>query len=152
VGVLLLVLGAGIALGTWWINTLGRSLPRARVLGVGLLIVAAGMSVFALSKHFAVFAGAALLIGAAAAPAYVLSETLLQEGTEPRQRGRVFSARDFVMRVVFVVAGTGAGFLTRAAGTRAALLVCCGLIAAAGLAALAMERRMPARPTPVAGE
>jgi MFS family permease len=106
------------------------------------LIVAAGLAAFALSRLFAVFAGAAFLIGVAAAPTYVLSETLLQEGTEPRQRGRVFSARDFVMRLVFVVGGTAAGFLTRAAGTQVALLVCGGLIAGAGLAALAWGRSM----------
>jgi MFS family permease len=143
VGVLLLVLGGGSAFGTWWVNTHGRAFPRALLLGAGLLIVSAGLAAFALSSLFAVFAGAAFLIGVAAAPAYVLSETLLQEGTEPRQRGRVFSARDFVMRVLFVAAGTAAGFLTRAAGTRAALLVCGGLIAAAGIAALAWGRRMP---------
>jgi predicted MFS family arabinose efflux permease len=155
-GVLLLVLGAGSALGTWWVNTRGRALPRAVLLGGGLLIVSAGLTAFALSSLFVVFAGAAFLIGVAAAPAYVLSETLLQEGTEPRQRGRVFSARDFVMRLVFVVGGTAAGFLTRSAGTRAALLVCGGLVAAAGMAALAWGRRMPgssdaARSVPDAG-
>lgn len=143
-GVLLLVLCVGSALGTWWVNTRGRALPRAALLGSGLLIVSVGLAAFALSSLFAVFAGAAFLIGVAAAPTYVLSETLLQEGTEPRQRGRVFSARDFVMRLVFVVGGTAAGFLTRSAGTRPALLVCGGLIAVAGMAALAWGRRMSA--------
>jgi MFS family permease len=141
-GVLLLVLGAGSALGTWWVNTHGRAIPRARLLGAGLLLVGAGLAVFASSSLFAVFAAVALVIGIAAAPAYVLSETLLQEGTEPRQRGRVFSARDFVMRLVFVLAATGAGLLTRATGTRAALLVCAALVVAAGIAALRWERRM----------
>jgi len=141
-GVLLLVLGGGSALGTWWVNTRGRAFPRALLLGGGLLIVSVGLTAFALSSLFAVFAGAAFLIGVAAAPVYVLSETLLQESTEPRQRGRVFSARDFVMRLVFVVGGTAAGFLSRSAGTRAALLVCGGLIAAAGMLALAWGRRM----------
>lgn len=142
-GALLLVLGTGMGLGTWLVNTRGRTIPRARLLGLGLLVVGAGLAAFALSHRFAVFAIAAFVIGVAAAPTYVLSETLLQEGTAPRERGRVFSARDFVMRSVFVVGGTAAGFLTRAAGTTAALLVCAALIAAAGLMALAWERRMP---------
>jgi MFS family permease len=142
-GVLLPVLAAGSALGIWWVDVYGRAHRRAWLLGGGLLIVGAGLAVFALSHRFAVFVGAAFLVGVAAAPAYVLSETLLQEGTEPRQRGRVFSARDFVMRLLFVVGGTAAGLVTRAAGTRAALLVCAGVVAGAGVAALAWGRRMP---------
>jgi len=145
VGMLLLVLGIGSALGTWWVNTGGRRVPRPWLLGGGLLIVAAGLATFALSGRLAVFAVAGLIIGLAAAPAFVLSETLLQEGTEPRQRGRVFSARDFLMRLVFLLGGTTAGFLTRSAGTRLALLVCAGLVGAAGLTALVWERRVEAR-------
>ena len=136
VGVLLLVLGVGSALGTWWVNRWGPALPHGRLLGCGLLVVSAGLTTFALSSRFAVFAGAALLIGLAAAPAFTLSETLLQEGTETRQRGRVFSARDFLMRLVFLLGGTVAGYLTRWAGTRTALLACAGLVAVAAVAAL----------------
>jgi MFS family permease len=136
VGLLLFVLCIGSGVGTWWVNTGGRAHGRPRLLGVGLLLVGAGLALFALSSDLRVFAVAALLIGLAAAPSFVLSETLLQEGTEPRQRGRVFSARDFLMRLVFLVGGTAAGFLTRAAGTRAALLVCAAIVALTGLAAL----------------
>ena len=145
VGMLLLVLGIGSALGTWWVNTGGRRVPRAWLLGGGLLIVAVGLATFALSGRLAVFAVAGLVIGLAAAPAFVLSETLLQEGTEPRQRGRVFSARDFLMRLVFLLGGTTAGFLTRSEGTRLALLVCAGLVATAGMTALVWERRQERR-------
>jgi len=145
VGMLLLVLGIGSALGTWWVNTGGRRVPRAWLLGGGLLIVAAGLSIFALSGRLVVFAMAGLVIGLAAAPAFVLSETLLQEDTEPRQRGRVFSARDFLMRLVFLLGGTTAGFLTRSEGTRLALLVCAGLVAVAGMTALVWERRIEGR-------
>lgn len=144
VGMLLLVLGVGSAFGTWWVNTGGRRVPRPWLLGGGLMIVAVGLATFALSGRFAVFAVAGVVIGLAAAPAFVLSETLLQEGTEPRQRGRVFSARDFLMRLVFLLGGTTAGFLTRSEGTRLALLVCAGLVGVAGVTALVWERRYEA--------
>ena len=111
------VLGIGSAFGTWWVNAGGRRVPRAWLLGGGLMIVGVGMATFALSTRYAVFAVSGLIIGLAAAPAFVLSETLLQEGTEPRQRGRVFSARDFLMRLVFLLGGTTAGFLSRAEST-----------------------------------
>jgi DHA3 family macrolide efflux protein-like MFS transporter len=145
VGVLLFVLCIGSALGTWWVNTGGRAIRRTLLLGGGLLLVSVGMAAFALSSLFAVFAVAGFVVGLAAAPAFVLSETLLQEGTEPRQRGRVFSARDFLMRLVFVLGGTTAGLLSRSAGTRAALLTCAGVIAVAGLLALTWGRRTAAR-------
>jgi predicted MFS family arabinose efflux permease len=140
VGMLLLVLGIGSAFGTWWVNAGGRQVPRAWLLGGGLMIVGVGMATFALSTRYAVFAVSGLIIGLAAAPAFVLSETLLQEGTEPRQRGRVFSARDFLMRLVFLLGGTTAGFLSRAEGTRLALLVCAGVITVAGITAFAWGR------------
>jgi len=143
VGLLLMVLGAGSGLGTWWVNTRGRALPRPVLLGVGLLVVGAGLVAFAVSSRFAVFAAAAFLIGVAAAPSFVLSETLIQEGTETRQRGRVFSARDFLMRLVFLIGVSLAGVATRAFGTRFALLVCAVLVAGAGAVALAWGRRDP---------
>ena len=152
VGMLLLVLGIGSAFGTWWVNTAGRRVPRPWLLGGGLLLVAVGLATFALSSRLAVFAVAGLVIGLAAAPVFVLSETLLQEGTEPRQRGRVFSARDFLMRLVFLLGGTTAGFLTRSEGTRLALLVCAGLVAVAGMTALLWERRIEERAVKPRGE
>jgi len=140
VGMLLLVLGIGSAIGTWWVNAGGRAVPRAWLLGGGLIVVGAGLAAFAMSTRYAVFAVAGLVIGVAAAPAFVLSETLLQEGTEPRQRGRVFSARDFLMRLVFLLGGTTAGFMTRSQGTRLALLVCAGVVTVAGIVAFAWGR------------
>jgi len=140
VGMLLLVLGIGSAIGTWWVNAGGRAVPRAWLLGGGLIVVGAGLATFAMSTRYVVFAVAGLVIGLAAAPAFVLSETLLQEGTEPRQRGRVFSARDFLMRLVFLLGGTTAGFVTRSQGTRLALLVCAGVVTAAGIVAFAWSR------------
>jgi MFS family permease len=143
VGMLLLVLGIGSAIGTWWVNAGGRAVPRPWLLGGGLIVVGAGLATFAISTHYVVFAAAGLVIGLAAAPAFVLSETLLQEGTEPRQRGRVFSARDFLMRLVFLLGGTTAGFVTRSQGTRLALLVCAGVVTVAGIVAFAWSRTAP---------
>ena len=131
-GVLLAVLGLGSGLGIWWINVHGRRIPRPILLSAGLVLAGAALAVFALSTRFAVFACAAFAIGIAAAPAFMLSETLLQEGSEPRQRGRVFSVRDFLMRLVFLVGVTAAGAVSRSFGVHTALLLCAVLIAGAG--------------------
>jgi len=136
-GLLMCALGLGAGLSTWWVNSHGRGLPRPLLLGVGLLLAAGGLCAFAVSTRFAVFVAASFVVGVFVAPAFVLSETLLQEGAEPRQRGRVFSARDFLMRLLFLVTVTLAAWLTRGFGTRLALLVSAGIVAAAGLLSMA---------------
>jgi hypothetical protein len=68
---------------------------------------------------------------------------MLQEGTEPRQRGRVFSARDFLMRLMLLGGQTVAGIATPLIGTGATLLLAAGMIALVGLLAFVMGSRMP---------
>lgn len=142
-GVLLFVFGLGSGLATWWVNRHGRAIPRPHLLGGGLLLAAGGLVAFAVSSRFAVFAGAAFLIGLGAAPVFVLSETLLQIGTEPRQRGRVFSARDFLMRLLVLLSTTAAGWATPRFGTAAILLVCAAVVTVAGGLAILWGRSQP---------
>ncbi|TMQ49991.1 MAG: MFS transporter [Candidatus Eisenbacteria bacterium] len=143
-GVLLCALGLGAGLSTWWINTRGRAAPRPAVLGIGLVLAAGALAAFAASTRFAVFVASSFLVGAFVAPAFVLSETLLQEGAEPRQRGRVFSARDFLMRLLFLLTATVAAWLTRGFGTRVALLASACIVAVAGALAMAWGMLDPA--------
>jgi len=84
-------------------------------------------------------AGVAFVIGICAAPVFVLSETLLQRGAVLEQRGRVFSARDFMMRLAFMFAVAAAGAVTRANGTSLALLSGAGLVLFAGLVTIGWE-------------
>lgn len=148
VGVLITVLGIGAGLGTWWVNTKGRRVRAPVLLGVGLLLVSVGLIAFAVSTRFAVFAVAAFIIGLSAAPAFVLSETLLQTGTSSRQRGRVFSARDFMMRLLLFLSGTLAAWVTNGWGTRNAILTSAALVAMAGVVTMLYGRRtsIPAVP------
>jgi len=143
VGVLLCVLGLGAALGTWWVNTAGRDRPRPLVLGGGMVLVGLALVAFAVTRRFAVFSASAFLVGLFAAPAFVLTETLLQEGTELQHRGRIFSLRDFLMRLAFMVSVAVAGSLSRAFGTVPTLLVAAVSLAATGLLTIAWGRRHP---------
>jgi MFS family permease len=149
-GVLLATLGAGSGLSTWWVNRQGLRIRPALLLGWGLVLSGASLVAFAVSSRFAVFAVAAFVTGVGAAPAFTLAETLLQECTETRQRGRVFSARDFLMRLVFLVGVSAAGAVTRGLGTRAALLIAAALVAGAGAVALVWGRGVRRSPAPVA--
>ena len=113
-GALLFAIGVGSGIGAWWINTRGKRLPRAQVLGAGLALAGVTLAAFALSRLFAVFVASALLLGLFAAPALVLTETVLQEGTELAHRARVFSVRDFLMRLTLLVSVTGAAWMVAA--------------------------------------
>jgi MFS family permease len=144
VGVLLCTLGLGSLLGTWWINTRGRGVPRPLLLGFGYVLASGGLVAFAVTTRFAVFAIAAFLIGVFIAPAFVLCETLLQEGVELPQRGRVFSARDFLMRLALLLSGLVAAWLVRETGTRETMLVCAALVGGIGVLALIWGNRDPA--------
>ena len=145
-GVLMAVLGAGSALSAWWLNTGGRGLPRARVLAVGIVLAGAGLLLFAATTRFTFFAAAAFLMGMAAAPALMVTETLLQEATERGLRGRVFSARDFIMRSVLLLSVSLAGWVTRQWGPQAALLLAGVLVL--GVGGVAIVRSPHALRTP----
>lgn len=142
-GLLLAALALGSALGTWWVNTRGRRVPPPLLLGVGLLLTGGWLVAFAVSRRFAVFAVAGFLIGVCIAPVFVLTETLLQQGADLRQRGRVFSLRDFAMRLGFQLAIVLAALLTPLIGTGPTLIVAAALIALAGAASLAWGRQAP---------
>jgi MFS family permease len=143
VGLLLAALGLGALLGTWWINTRGKRVPRPVLLGVGFLLAGGAIIAFAVTTRFAVFAIAAFLVGTFVAPAFVLCETLLQEGVDLAHRGRIFSTRDFLMRLALLLSGLAAAWLAAAMGTKLTLLVCAALVALVGVMALAWGRRDP---------
>jgi hypothetical protein len=143
VATLIATVGVGSALGIWWLNTRGRAHPRHQVLAGGLLLAAAGFVAFAVSTRFAVFTGAALLMGLGIAAVFVLPETMLQEASEPRQRGRVFGARDFLMRLMLLAGQSVAAVATPLIGLVPTLLVAAGMIALVGLLAFVLGRRLP---------
>ncbi len=134
-------LGVGAALATWWVNTHGRRLPRPLLLGAGMMLAGVWLVCMAVSQRYAVFVIASFLIGACIAPAFVLTETLVQEGTDLHQRGRVFSLRDFAMRLLLLGSLALATLLTPLFGTTNTLLVAATCISGAGLLSLAWGRR-----------
>lgn len=95
----------------------------------------------AVSTRYAVFVIASFLIGASIAPAFVLTETLVQEGTDLHQRGRVFSLRDFAMRLLLLGSLALATVLTPLLGTTPTLIVAAVCIAGAGVLSMAWGRR-----------
>ena len=144
-GALLFAIGVGSGIGTWWINTYGKRLPRAYVLGAGLALAGCTLALFAMSRLFAVFLGAAVLLGLFAAPALVLTETALQEGTDLAHRARVFSLRDFAMRLTLLVSVSSAAWLVQVIDARTTLLACAVALLVLGGCTAGLGRRA-ARP------
>jgi MFS transporter, DHA3 family, macrolide efflux protein len=143
-GLLMCAVGLGAGLGTWWVNTRGRRWPQPILLGGGLLLVGLGIVAFAVSSRFAVFAIAAFLIGIFAAPTFFLAETLMQQSTELDQRGRVFSLRDFLTRLAFLVSVNVAVLATHTIGVMTALILSAALVALVGGFTLGWGRHVPA--------
>ena len=144
-GGLLFAIGVGSGIGTWWINTRGKRLPRAQVLGAGLALAGCALLLFALSRLFAVFVGSALLLGLFAAPALVLTETVLQEETELAHRARVFSLRDFLMRLTLLVSVSISAWMVSLTSPRTTMLACAAGLILLGVLTTGLGRRSAAR-------
>ncbi len=145
---LMVAFAVGAGLGTWLVNRYAKSWPRAIVLGTSLIAAGGFLVAIAVTTRFAVFAIAGFLVGLCAAPAFVLTETLLQEGADTSQRGRVFSLRDFAMRATNQVSVWIAAAATPLLGTPAALLIAAVIIAGAGALAFVSGRRVANPPAP----
>ncbi len=140
-GALLFAIGVGSGIGAWWINTRGKRLPRAQVLGIGLALAGITMAVFATSRLFAVFVASAVLLGLFAAPALVLTETVLQEGTKLEHRARVFSVREFLMRLTLLISVSGAAWMVALTDPSTTMLACAAGLVVLGACIVAAERR-----------
>jgi MFS family permease len=140
-GALLFAIGVGSGIGAWWINTRGKRLPRAQLLGIGLALAGITMAVFATSRLFAVFVASAVLLGLFAAPALVLTETVLQEGTKLEHRARVFSVREFLMRLTLLISVSGAAWMVALTDPSTTMLACAAGLVVLGVSIVAAERR-----------
>ena len=122
----------------------GRKMPRFRLLLVGAAIFGLGCTLAAFAPNYWLFAGALVVIGAAALTFTNTTNSLMQLSTEPAMRGRVMA-----LRVGIALGGTpiGApivGWVASHYGPRWAL----GIGAASGFAAAIVALVAVGRPPP----
>ena len=122
----------------------GRKMPRFRLLLVGAAIFGLGCTLAAFAPNYWSFAGALVVIGAAALTFTNTTNSLMQLSTEPAMRGRVMA-----LRVGIALGGTpiGApivGWVASHYGPRWAL----GIGAASGFAAAIVVLVAVGRPPP----
>jgi hypothetical protein len=116
------------------------------VLGSALVLTGISIVPFAASSLFAVFLVAAFFAGVCIAPVLVLSETVLQEGTQLEHRARVFSARDFLMRLTLLVSVSATAWFADLTSAVHSLIVASVVLIAIGVATLVRERRATTLP------
>lgn len=111
-GVLIFVLGLGVALGVVALSILQGRVPKEWVFVVGVfaagasLIAAASMSTLETAGTFV------FVLGTCAGTVYVLGFTLLHEHVEDELRGRIFSALYTLVRLCVLVAFAVGPFLS----------------------------------------
>lgn len=145
VGVLLCAIGIGTGVGTWWLNRHGREHGASVLLGAGLALAAVAVLLFAATPYFAAFVVAAALIGLFAAPSLILTDTVLQQATALNLRARVFSAKDFIVRLTLLASLAATAWLVVAIGTRPTLVVCGIALVTAGALIAVRARAVPPR-------
>ncbi|MDQ4005577.1 MAG: MFS transporter, partial [Actinomycetota bacterium] len=136
--------GLGMLIGTLMAPAVARRIRRELALTVG--IAAVGIAILCAAMASSVWVIAVLWVGAGIGNAVgtICYETLLQERTPDRFRGRVIAASESVLEASFLLGAACAGFVAHAAGVRGAFAVAGAvfLIAAAGsLVALRPRRR-----------
>jgi len=160
--VVVLPLGVGIVMGILLLNAYGRLVPRRRVIEGGLIALGVLLAVMALSGRISAFlaasttrsglpdlslltsllsivVGVAFFAGIAYAAVAIPAQTQLQEDIPEDVRGRVFGVLNMLVSVASFLPILIVGPIADLLGTTIVLLLVAGLIAASGVASIALR-------------
>jgi predicted MFS family arabinose efflux permease len=115
--------GAGMLLGSTSAGALSRRVPRERLLALSFGLVGLALTIASQAGSLAPVLLLFLLAGFANAVGYIAYESLLQERTPDRVRGRVLAATESVLDAALLVGSLGAGALGAALGARGIFLL-----------------------------
>jgi predicted MFS family arabinose efflux permease len=141
-GLLITISQIGYVLGLALLVPSGDLQERRGLIGVALLVTAAGLVVAAIAPSFAVFAGALALVGFTATAAQVIvpmSASLAAESERGRVVGTVMSG----LLIGILLARTFSGLLAAALGWRSVFWVAAGIMV---VLALTLRARLPRVP------
>ncbi|MEO0165383.1 MAG: MFS transporter [candidate division WOR-3 bacterium] len=117
VGVLAAVGAVGLLLGAYLAGTLGHYFDLRRFIIYCFILISAGLFFFPFIHEFYQFIIIALLVGIAASPIFIGQDTLIHQYADEEVRGRIFSFRDWLLNLTFVVGalivGSLSSFLTK---------------------------------------
>ena len=148
VGLLGGMTAAGMIVGSLAIGTVGTRFDKGTIILAAMSLLGIAMSIGALFYTFAAMLPIAFVGGALLAPVMVSQDTLIHEAAPPASRALIFSTRELVLGVVFVLTawtvGGGVALASRGGWDEPyrALLGICGIVFAlvAAVAALAHIR------------
>lgn len=147
-GLLAMVLGIGLFLGSLVYGKLGRRLSQYKTIFVSLILSGFMLMTFAFSIHrypyFAVAAVCAVALGMAIAPIIIASNTIVHKASDTGMRGKVFSSLEIVMHLAFLICMFISSFLAERYVSHVTILLSVGaLFSALGAISLVSHRKMP---------
>jgi MFS family permease len=117
VGVLAAVGAIGLLLGAFITGTLGHYLDLKIFIVYCFILVGIGLFAFPFINQFYQFIIIALIVGIAASPIFIGQDTLIHHYADEEIRGRIFSFRDWLLNLTFVigalVVGSMAAFIVK---------------------------------------
>mgnify|MGYP000038285055 CR=1 FL=1 len=112
VGVLAAVGAIGLLLGAYIAGILGQNIDLKVFIIYCFILISVGMFSFPFINQFYQFIMIALIVGVAASPIFIGQDTLIHHYADEEIRGRIFSFRDWLLNLTFVVGALLVGSLS----------------------------------------
>ncbi|MCX7994709.1 MAG: MFS transporter [candidate division WOR-3 bacterium] len=117
VGILAAVGAIGLLLGAYLAGTIGHYLDLRIFIIYCFILIGFGLFSFPLISKFYQFVITALVVGIAASPIFIGQDTLIHQYADEEMRGKIFSFRDWLLNLTFVIGamlvGSLSSFLTK---------------------------------------
>ncbi len=117
VGALAAVGAIGLLVGAYIAGTLGHYLDLKMLITYCFIFIGIGLTAFPFIDKFYQFIIVAFIIGLAASPIFIGQDTLIHHYADEELRGRIFSFRDWLLNLTFVIGallvGSLAAFVAR---------------------------------------
>lgn len=111
VGVLAALGAIGLLLGAYISGTLGHYLDLKVFIICSFILISVGLFTFPFINAFYQFVLIALIVGTAASPIFIGQDTLIHQYADEEVRGRIFSFRDWLLNLTFVIGALLVGSL-----------------------------------------
>lgn len=112
VGVLAAVGAIGLLMGAYIAGTLGHYIDLKLLIIYCFVLISLGLFAFPFINQFYQFIIIALIVGIAASPVFIGQDTLIHHYADEEIRGRIFSFRDWLLNLTFVVGALIVGLLS----------------------------------------
>lgn len=140
VGLLVSLAGAGMAAGCYFTGRALHKFDRARIVLITTPLAVVALTMLGIAHRLVLMAAAVAAAGFAAGPAFVSSETSVQEEAPPRRQATVFALRDMLMKTSLAGMAWLAAAVAGVMGLRGALAAILFTCLAASVSVLVLDR------------